>query len=65
MHYIEWSEDVSIKLYNKLEIELTRLRNENLLYNFSNVQLVDFLMDIVKENINDSNDSLIYCLINN
>jgi hypothetical protein len=61
--YIYWSSKNGGNLYDILDREIDKLRKENILVNFSAVELVEHLMKKVRENLHEGEESMIYCLI--
>ena len=63
MNYSDWGQSIAGQLYTLIDDEITRLGNENLLDNYSNNEIYELIMNIVRENLSSNEDSLIYCLI--
>ena len=63
MDYCDWAECVAGQLYRLIDEEIERLGTENLLENYTDNQIYELIMNIVRENLGSNEDSLIYCLI--
>jgi len=58
-----WSSKTGGSLFGKLYNEIDKLREEDELAYFSAVELVEHLMNLVRENLHEGEGSMIYCLI--
>jgi len=63
MDYCDWCQDVSGELYRLINEEIERLGSENLLDNYTDDEIYELIINIVRDNLNSNQDSLIYCLI--
>jgi hypothetical protein len=61
--YSDWSQEIGGNIYNIMDKEIDKLREEDELAYFSAVELVEHLMNIVRENLHEGEGSMIYCLI--
>jgi len=61
--YRVWGENIACKLYRIINEEIKILGDENLLQNYSNNDIYELIMNIVRENLSSNKDSLIYYLI--
>ena len=61
--YCDWAQDIGGQLYTLINEEIERLGTEDLLANYSNNNIYELIMNIVRENLSSNEDSLIYCLI--
>ena len=60
---LEWSEEIGGNIYEIMDKEIDKLREEDELAYFSAVELVEHLMIKVRENLHEGDGSMIYCLI--
>lgn len=63
MDYCDWCENVSGELYRLINEEIERLGTEDLLDNYTDDEIYELIMNIVRENLHEGEGSLIYCLI--
>jgi hypothetical protein len=63
MDYCDWAECVASQLYRLIDEEIDRLGTENILENYTDNEIYELIMNIVRENLSSNEDSLIYCLI--
>ena len=61
--YSNWSEEIGGNIYEIMDKEIDKLREEDELAYFSAVELVEHLMIKVRENLHEGDGSMIYCLI--
>jgi hypothetical protein len=61
--YSDWSQEIGGNIYEIMDKEIDKLREEDELAYFSAVELVEHLMNIVRENLHEGEGSMIYCLI--
>jgi hypothetical protein len=61
--YSDWSQEIGGNIYEIMDKEIDKLREEDELAYFSAVELVEHLMNIVKENLHEGEGSMIHCLI--
>ena len=61
--YCDWAQDTGGQLYTLINEEIERLGSENLLDNYTDDEIYELIMNIVRDNLSSNEDSLIYCLI--
>ena len=61
--YSGWSQEIGGNIHEIMDKEIDKLREEDELAYFSAVELVEHLMNTVRENLHEGEGSMIYCLI--
>ena len=61
--YCDWAQDTGGQLYTLINEEIERLGSENLLDNYTDNEIYELIMNIVRDNLHEEEGSLIYCLI--
>jgi hypothetical protein len=63
IEYCDWVQFVAGELYRLINEEIERLGTENILENYTDNQIYELIMNIVRENLHEGEGSMIYCLI--